>query len=656
MRYRKVSKEEFLEWARQHPGEVGLYNGQEVKAPVQQAQDLGAIGNILRGVTKPLRAVASMPEYVVQAFKAAGEGQTGLEPGQFKSIFLTPEEELAWSNDPVKQGLKSTAALSSFLIPGGGGAAKSALGRIGTAAGRGMAAGTVGGLGYSEEGEELKGMGLGALTGLLTGGATQGIGEGIRGIRSARVKVPQESIDIYLDDITDVQKVAKLPDKARKGLEKLAKSAGYNDPGLSKSKNILNYINNRKLAGTTPGETLENMTQEFAKASKLKGEGLEEIGGLSRDYLNQAKNNFDEAIRFKGLSLDKEGTGVYNDIQKTFLSGPTDAKSLDNILMKWNEAGRNAKGAQKLGLSGLYADASKALRDVLRSTKVGGKYDSALKSLSQILGLDDEGVVSAAATQAEKTGINLPMFQNAGVYGTDIKAPAIANASSKIQAGIGQRQLQSGLSDVIPGVQQGSQELPKLLQMLIGGTQRGIPAMTYTGGQVQMPEEVQPQGLPEQDMGQTGPDMTGINMMLAQGILSGKISPSEAEAVLSLLGMSDNGSGGKMTEAQRDYQLAAEAIQDAYSVLEQSGGAGKLATIGGDIAGFFGSTTASSEYRAALDTATAFLRKALIGSGQSEAELKNLNLPKPTDEPEIAKQKIATLMPLLRARAGLQEY
>ena len=97
-------------------------------------------------------------------------------------------------------------------------------------------------------------------------------------------------------------------------------------------------------------------------------------------------------------------------------------------------------------------------------------------------------------------------------------------------------------------------------------------------------------------------------------------------------------------------------MEQAYGVLEQAGGAGKLATLGGNIAGFFGSTSASSEYRAALDTATAFLRKALIGSGQSEAELKNLNLPKPTDEPKIAKQKIMTLIPLLRARAGLQQY
>ena len=39
-----------------------------------------------------------------------------------------------------------------------------------------------------------------------------------------------------------------------------------------------------------------------------------------------------------------------------------------------------------------------------------------------------------------------------------------------------------------------------------------------------------------------------------------KVSATEANAVLSLLGMDQGGATGKMTESQRDYQLAAEAI------------------------------------------------------------------------------------------------
>lgn len=656
MAYKKVTEEEFMRWAQANPGMVGRVNGQEIKAPVQQAQDLGFLGNLLRGVTKPVRAVASMPEYLIQALQAADKGQTGMKPGQFKSIFLTPEEELAWGNDPVKQGLKTSTALGSFLLPGGGGGAPTALGRIGKAAGRSTVAGTVGGLGYSEDGQELQGMGLGALTGFLTGGALQGAGEGIRAIRGAGGKASKGAVSVYLDDITDVKKVAELPSKAKSSLRRLAKSSGFDDPNLSESKNILNYINNRKFAGATPGETLENMTQEFANASKLKKAGIGEIGGLSKGYIENIKQTIDDSIQFSGLGATE--TNVLERMKNTLDKAPRDATTLDKIAQDWYKMGITRAGEQKMTQSGLYMNGAKAIRDALKEANgIGGSYTSAMTTLSKILGLEDEGAVSAAAAQAEKTGINIPMFQNAGVYGTDVKMPSIANAINKAQTAMAQKQLQSSLSGAIPGTQGVQQELPNLLKMLIGGGQRAVPAMTYAGGQVQMPGGMVDEA-PEMNLQQTQgkPAMNGINLMLAQGILSGKISASEAEAVLSLLGMSGAGGAIKQTEAQRDYQLAAEAIEQAYGVLEQTGGAGKLATAGGNIAGFFGATSPSSEYRAALDTATAFLRKALIGSGQSEAELKNLNLPKPTDEPALARQKILTLIPLLRARAGLQEY
>lgn len=649
MAYKQVSKEEFLKWAQSNPGAVGLVNGQKVKAPVQQAQDLGFFGNLLRGVSKPLRAVASMPEYVAQSFGAANKGQSSLTPGQFKSVFLTPEEELAWSNDPVKQGLKSSAALGSFLLPGGGGAAKTALGRIGTSAGRSTLAGTIGGLGYSEEGQELQGMGTGALTGFLAGAATQGLGEGIRGIKAARGRATPEQMDIYLDDITDVQKVSQLPKQAKSGLKKLADSAGYKDPGISESKNILNYINNRKLAGVTPGQTLENMTQEFARASKLKGTGIKEIGGLSKSYIEIIKNNIDESVRYSGLGATE--TNVLNRMKDTLDRAPRDATTLDKIAQDWYKMGITRQGEQKMAQSGLYMNGAKAIRDALKEANgVGGSYTSAMSTLNKILGLQDEGAVSAAAEQVEKTGINLPMFQNAGVYGTDIKLPGLANLSSKARANIGQRQLESAVGGTLP---QTTQELPIILQQILGGAQRAIPSMTYAGGQVQIPESVSGYTSPETTLQQTRQESPINELALVQAVLNGNLSTTEAQFIMDTLG---GGATTKQTEAQRDYQLASEALQNAYEVLSTTGGAGKLATLGGDISAFFGSTSPSSQYRSTLDTATAFLRKALIGSGQSEAELANLNLPKPTDEPAIARQKIEALIPLLNARAGLQAY
>lgn len=636
MAYRKIKVEELQQWIAEHPGGSYRIGGKEYKAPKKQP---GMLESLLTTLSKPIRAIPG------SAYSAI----TGKETG---NPFLTDEEEAALYNNPESFGVKNALGLGSYLLPVGAAKGVTGLKAVGQAAGRGVLPGAMGGVAFSEEGKELGGALTGGLTGGLFAGALQGVGE--VGRKIASTKLSKSGMGTYLDDIDDVIKVDKLPKQAKSALKKLSKSAGFNDPALSESKNILNYIKNRQLAGTTPGQTLENMTQEFAKASQLKQEGLEEIGGLSRSYLEQAQKNFDDAIRYKGLSLDKEGTGVYNDIRKTFLTGPQDAKSLDDILMKWNEAGRNAKGAQKMGLTGLYSDASKSLRDVMRTTNPGGKYDVALKQLSQVLGLDDEGVVAAAAKAAEKTGFNVPMFQNAGVSRTDIKAPFIANTMSKAQAGIGQRQLERAIGSQAT---QGSAQMPQLLQQIIGGAQRTTPAVAgMMGGQQEPQQPIQPQQQLPQGVDSQG--INPLNLMLAQEVLNGNISATEANAVLSLLGMGpeEEVKEKTMTESQRDYQLAAEAIQQAKSILEQSGGAGKLATLGGNISGFFGSTTASSEYRSALETATAFLRKALIGSGQSASELKNLNLPKPTDEPNIARQKIATLIPLLLARAGLQEY
>ena len=38
------------------------------------------------------------------------------------------------------------------------------------------------------------------------------------------------------------------------------------------------------------------------------------------------------------------------------------------------------------------------------------------------------------------------------------------------------------------------------------------------------------------------------------------------------------------------------------------------------------------------------MRKALIGAGQTESELKNLDFPKVTDEPQVALQKLDELI------------
>lgn len=625
MTYRQVTREQLEEYIKNNPGATYRVNGQEAQAPYQD-EDKGFLMNLLTTLSKPIRTVG-------------GSAYSAITGKEKDNPFFTQREEAEYAKDPTIFGAKQAIGLGSFLLPAGAAKGVTGMKAVGQAAGRGVLPGAMGGVAFSEEGKELGGALTGGLTGGLFAGALQGIGEVARGIKSA--KIDKSGMSTYLDDIDDVTKVAKLPKKAKSALKSLSESAGFNDPSLSESKNILNYIKNRQLAGKTPGQTLENMTQEFARASQLKQEGLEEIGGLSRSYLEQAQNNFDDAIRYKGLSLDKEGTGVYNDIRKTFLTGPQDAKSLDDILMKWNEAGRNAKGAQKMGLTGLYADASKSLRDVLRTTNPGGKYDIALKQLSQILGLDDEGVVAAASSAAEKAGINLPMFQNAGVYGTDIKTPFISNTISKARAGLAEGQLQRALGTQAT---QGTQAMPQLLQNIISGGQRLAPAISgLIGGQTSQPAQTSQPIQPSQYQAPQQQGVNALNIMLAQEVLNGNISATEANAVLSLLGM---GSGGELSSNQSKAQALQGSLDSLRSVWEGSGaGARTMETLGLNIG-----TGARS-----LDQAKAVVAENL-GRLQSQGAINEQErvaflqmLPNVWDSPEVVQQKFDSIQNIINS-------
>jgi hypothetical protein len=400
------------------------------------------------------------------------------------------------------------------------------------------------------------------------------------------------------------------------------------------------------------------MTLAYDDALKLKQQGAEEIGGLSRDYLRQAENKFRENIANRGMTLTEENSKVFDTIVDTFQKGPQDASTLDKIAQKWYEAGLTAAGEQKMSMKGLYSEAAKALRDVLRSTPASSNYDEGLKVLSRILGIEDTGLVAKSAKSAANQGIDIPLFGKNVFSGADIKTSALTDATSKARAGIGRLQ-ESGVGPL-------ANFAPEVTGRLGDATVYGTRLAQALGqeepiqqGQVQTPQVQQAQPQYQEDLpgGVTNEEFDALKYYLADSVFQGDITMDEANGILQLLGVGDMGgeeAAGPTTEGQRDYLMAAEALQNAYQLVDQ--GAGKLPTIGGNIAGFFGETTGSSEYKSSLDTATAFLRKALIGTGQSEAELKNLNLPKPTDEPAIAKQKIEALIPLLRARAGVQNY
>lgn len=647
MGYKKVTKEEFEQYIKSNPNGAYRVNGQEVVPEKTYEDEEGQdwFMKLLTGITKPLRAI---PGSVAGAISGKED---------YDNPFLTQREEESFGEDPTKWGTKQAAGLGAYLVPGGSNVA-SVGGRIAGAAAKGAGAGALGGFSVSDDEGELESILKGAGLGGLVGGTLQGVGEISKGIKSAKLsKASSGEMDIYLDSLDDVKKIGNLPDKARKNLKTLSNSAGFNDTKLSDSKNILNYLNNRKLAGTTPGQTLENMTQEFANASQLKQEGIEEIGGLSRDYLKQAKNSFDEAITNKGLITNPESKTVYKNIIDVFEKGPQGAKELDDIIMKWNEAGRLAKGAQKTSLNGLYVDAQKALRDTLRSTNVGGKYDTALQSLSQILGLDDAGVVSASASMAEKSGVNIPMFQNAGFTGTDVKMPFIANTISKGQAGLAQGQLAKNLP--ISAGQQGAGEIPAYLQKMLSiGQQVGSPMAGQLGGQLTgQSQQVQPQGYAQQEQG-VAPEAQAMQAAMAQAIYSGQITVAEAEAIMGYLGIS-GGTAGAMpkTDSGRKAMVARDSAKQALVMLDQDPSvAGKLQGLENIFYDVTGQANAATGYKTMVEGIRSQVFNALGGTALSPTEKKQYEkfLPKMSDSKEQAQQKLRILIPMMESLMGTE--
>lgn len=548
----RLTGEDARRWLEQNPNASFIDNRTGQRIDAQQ----GGFMKFLQGITKPVRTFIPAAQEFGRTIGDIGRFARGEELSQAPETYfgMTREESEQFAKDPLQRGVKAGVALGAYGVPMGGGQAASALGRVGTAAGRGAISGTMSGFGYSDEGEELESALRGAVLGGLLGGATQGIGEASRAIQAKQQTAGQVVDTMNVDDI------AALPKRTRSGLSKQAKSAGFWDPTLSESKNIQNYLTNRGFAGNTPAETLENLTQEFNRASQLKQEGLEEVGGLSRDYLKQARQNLDEAIRYKGIGLDSESTKVYNDIVKTLEKGPQGAKELDNIIMRWNEAGRLARGAQKTSTAGLYADAARELRNVMRSTSP--TYDSALQALNQILGIEDVGTVAGAAKTAAGAGLDLPLFSGAGFRGADIKTPFIGDTISKTQAAIGRAQeagtglganMLQGAARVAEPVARAAQQ-PGVIPGLVGAAQ-SMPQRQQ--------EEPQLEGLgsmlPPQEQ---GPQID--RMALVEAVLSGQLSTTEANFIIEMLGSQETEESG---------------LETAISELERLYGAGTAQTL-----------------------------------------------------------------------------
>ena len=653
MALRYLNAEELEKWKAQNPGKTYFDTaGNPVSVP-STTKDLGFLGNLARTVSKPFRVGGGALQelgYTVGDIVRMAQGKNPLErPEQY--VGLTQEESQALYEDPLKEGLKSAAGVMSYAVPAGAAEGATTAGaRIGTAAARGAGAGTLGSFALSESGKELetalKGAGLGA----LMGGSLQGVGEAAKALtRTAGSGKVVNTLDV--DDI------AHLPSKTKSGLVKQAKSAGFWDPKVSESKNIQNYLVNRGLAGNTPAKTLENMTQEFYRGQRLKESGLEEIGGLSKSYIDKIKGEIDDAVRYSGLGTDE--AKVVKDMKAILDKAPRDAKTLDSIAQKWYDRGLTKAGDLKSSQAALYKYGAKTIRDNLKLANQGGSYSEGMRVLSQILGLQDEGLVAKTAARATDVGINVPLFSSAGFRGADIKLPFVSDIYSKTRAAIGRGQEMGGSGILGEG-------FSNILQNAAAVGQRAVPAVPAVAGLRADTQEVGTQGvgtqpiyptgtIPTTQGGQQGVGAQGIsplNLMLAQEVLNGNISAAEANAVLSLLGMEQDKTP-QASAAQMDAQNAINMVNRLSQSIASTGLTGPIKGLGAKIP----YATESKDLQAQIDLARQVVGKFLEGGvlrKEDEEKYKKI-LPTMYDTPEVAQRKLQNIMTELQSRLAQYE-
>lgn len=644
----RLTGEAARRWLAENPNASYIDNRTGQKVQAQQNPLL----KILLNITKPLRTVVPAGQELVRTIGDLGRTARGEALSQAPETYfgMTPEESAEFTEDPLQRGVKAGVGLMSYGVPVGAAKGVTGLKAVGQAAGKGAIAGGMGRLAYSEEGKELEDILKGAAFGGLVGGALQGIGEVSKGIKAAK-------ISNKLDDMADELQASALK-----------KDIGI-APTTKQGKNILPKQISEKASSMgvkiKSPEDLKSFAQALYESNaNVANQAAQQLDDLGRviDITEIKRPLLEQLAKTKSPELQAPIQKVIDSIDNaTGGSNAISAGDLLNLRREWGKLGNwnpfmdPAATTTAGAFEAAYMRANDLLDDAFKGAGITG-FKDANKAIS--LSIDADNWAERAIANKSNRPLWNDMTQDAAIAATVFGGGGPGAAAGAVGSKVAQRYAEPIAEKALRGVSKvtsGLGALPQVLQPLVTAGQRAIPAIPginqgiSEGRQIQQPQQQLPQGVNNQGI-------SALNLMLAQEVLNGNISATEANAVLSLLGMDQGGATGKMTESQRDYQLAAEAMEQAYGVLEQAGGAGKLATLGGNIAGFFGSTSASSEYRAALDTATAFLRKALIGSGQSEAELKNLNLPKPTDEPKIAKQKIMTLIPLLRARAGLQQY
>lgn len=587
---------------------------------------MSILTDILRGITKPGRDVAELGRLVtslrkmdpninkeLDTLKKKQEAQRVME--EYQPKYQSQEEQLGTFLRPGETIARDAAVLGSLIAPVG------IAGNIASRASAGAFGAGLGSYGMTpitenaDIGKILAGAGLGGILGGTIGAVEKGIaGRAARGGESGLTKLGKE-----MEKGATGIKTPKTP------LGKDMAMQSFDDV-----KRITNkYKANPDITGI--GKAYKGLSNDLTKSLRAS-----QVTANADDLaLNAAQNLADNL----GITDDKALSLIQATLKRSGAKGTLNAQGLANL--------KSATQPVALRVQKLIDTGGSLTPSTYAEYALNRVADDILKS-----GLDDVGkaiyqdmailhkVAPDIVTKADKAG---------HITVANIKVPT-AGIPQKAQALTG-KAMQS----------LGGLQLPKVSEKVMSnignagiyGTRLG-QAIGYEGNQQQPQQLQQPMQsqMPQEDQG-----ISAINMMLAQAVLNKQISATEANAVLSLLGLDAKSTQSNLpkTDTGRKAMVARDAAIRAYQLLQESPDvAGKTAGIENLLYGLTGAANQSTAYKSQIEALRSQMFNALGGSSLTPMEKEQYEkfLPKVTDSAARARQKIEQLVPMLEALMG----
>ena len=527
----------------------------------------------------------------------------------------------------------------SYAVPAGAAKGATTAGaRIGTAAARGAGAGTLGSFSLSESGKELETALKGAGLGFLMGGALQGVGEGVKAVKSAKVSNK-------FDDLADDLQASAL--KKDIGIAPTTKQGKNILP-----KEVLETANKMGVKIKSPEELKafgQALYESNANVANVAAQQLDDIG-RAIDITDIKKPLLEQLAKTKSPELRAPIQKVIDSIDSaTGGSNVIPASELLNLKREWGKLGNwnplmdSAATTTAGAFEAAYIKANDLLDDAFKSAGITG-FKEANKALS--LAIDaDNWAERAIANKASRPLWN-DMTQDAAIAATVFGGGGPAAAAGAVGSKVMQRYAEPMAESALRGASKvagGASALPQVLQPILNVGQRAVPAVAGlaagtqgmgTQGVGTQPVYPTTQGVPQ---GMEAQGISPLNLMLAQEVLNGNISATEANAVLSLLGMSQD----KDLTANQSKAIALQRSLDTLKSAWEGAGAGtKFAeTLGINI----GSKTRMLDQakRAVAEDLGRLQSQGAINA--EEREEFDRMMPNSWDSPEVVQQKFQAI-------------